>query len=1157
MRRVNSKFEGQSDGITQDWAPQLELIENTAEPKPEMNAEFAQAESNAQQNVEQFKGSDLSREEVASIADDRDWSKSIDKPPVFDQAQMIYWIVGSLALMAGGIAILVRQNKKRNPKIYRARAGRLDSKREVRGQFKPSKRFKKTANTPAVASGDLAARAEVSALVSGQTEPALQKPALDSDNEFDFAEDSSKAGVEFSESKELVEVDPESLEVSNDAGSLSARPPESLQECGLSLVEPQNLHASHFVESSPAQLAATGFEYSGGPIVGFGEGSGLGDDSEQDLGSAMSADDPTIDANVESDIELEQEANEFAQNFFADDSNEHPVRAINEDEEAVMNLQDDDSDLEFDFDLGDDGELQDSDAEFNFEMDVDEVAGKSQSESAVGAAADVIDQGSAVSSAQAAEPIGDAAEFELDAQATQATGADIDDSGEFAAMFDDSSEDLGLELNAPAEPAVEAVSEVDDSEVDLAEFGLDDDDPVSEISNVADAVGDLGESVSEMAQDAVEVATEGVAESAGGLSDNAKAAAVAAGAAGAAAGGGFLSKMFGWGKKKKVADAETVQEAVEEVAMDDLSDEITVSEQIEVLDEVASVEDGMDIEAVEEVEFDLGEDSESDEFDFSLDDEAPEAMESSEDDSGIQIADDEIVAVQEVADQSSEEADSGIDLLGSDAEFDFADVDSDQNGDKKSFSSMETLRDPELAGDSIRNEGEKGFSSMDTLRDPEPDPVAAKSAFSSAETIRVPETTSEPESDGLGVAAVGGAALAGAAALVGLNKSNQSDQDDDELQTKNESLEVVSDSKNDALVAKIQELEQANSKLEESTKSLEEKLTAQADELTAKADELASKQEELATKEKELAAKVAESESENAAQVEQDELAAKVEELEQSNKSLNESAQLLEEKLETQAAESESAIAKVEQEYAAKLEESATGQSEMTTELESLKAELAEAKSSAAQAASEASEEKDAELEKMRADLQAAQSSDDARKQEIESLKQQLADATANQADDDDGMPTSSLMGAVGLGTAGLMGGKSLMDQSADPAPADSAAGDDLKKRFELRLKAERRARKDAQAHLEQAEEQRNEIAKTLRGLKKELVEAQNVAAVDSPASDDSPQLKALESQLERQSEKMKTLGAENDKLSAELKSAQDSIANLNTENSELKKKVK
>ena len=225
----------------------------------------------------------------------------------------------------------------------------------------------------------------------------------------------------------------------------------------------------------------------------------------------------------------------------------------------------------------------------------------------------------------------------------------------------------------------------------------------------------------------------------------------------------------------------------------------------------------------------------------------------------------------------------------------------------------------------------------------------------------------------------------------------------------------------------------------------------------------------------------------------------------------------------------------------------------MAAELETLKAELAEAKSADSEAVSEAIAEKDAELEKMRANLESAKSSDESLKQEIESLKQQLADAESVAEEEHDGMPTSSLMGAAGLGgAAGLMGGKSLMDKSAEPSDGGSDDAD-LKKRFEKKLKAERRARKDAEAHLEQAEQQRNDVAKTLRGLKKELAESQKGAS----AKDDSLQLKALESQLERQSEKLKEIGAENDKLGNELKSAKDSVASLKSENSKLKKKMK
>ena len=1175
MRRVSFKFEGQADnakdsnsyfqfgadeGQSLKTEMGVELPDDNSSGESASTAQASQTDDSpvtsaggeelgalgpdaaAQQNVERFNDQRKDQEAQSSYVGDRSWAKKHEKPNVFDQSQIIYVVVGSLALIGGGIALLAKTQKKKNKKIYRAKAGRLDESKEVRGAFRPAKRFKKAANpaveAPAV-SGDVSSQTEVSSLVPAQAEPILLVPVPQTAGKFDFAGGLDEAGEERFESEELVESDPESSPVSNDVGLLSARPFDSSQDRELAFVDSANLSDSHFVQSSPAQFAFSELEYSGGNApefsggepATFGQDKSPDEDSKQVTKDIFQNEERANEMAADSDPELEQEANEFARNFFSDESVDNPVPAINEDEEAVMNSKNDDSGLEFDFDLEDAVEINDSDADFNFDMDVEEAPEKPLAELAVAA--------DSSSSPEADE-----------------------DSAEFAAMFDDSSEDLpGLELNAPTESAADVIAVADDVEIELLDSDLDlevsgisdevtsqaeefdvdvdladDLDDVIELAveedapeisadlgaKIGDAVEGIGDSVSEKVDTAVDEAAEAVS----GLSDSAKAAAVAAGAAGTAAGGGFLGKLFGWGKKKEVAqdtieDAVAIEGAVDEVELDDSN---TIAESDVISEVVASTESAVDVEADEvefdlgiesedgEVEFDLGGgESESDEFDFSLDDdEGPELLADQELISEIEVADNEIAAVAAESKQSDDSGDLSIDLLDESGEvfdledepvvdaFDFADV------------------------DSAEAEKDNGFSSRDTLREP----GAAKSGFSSAETLREPistgpEVSTETESDGLGIAALGGAAAAGAAALVGLNKSTG--QGDAEQES---AAATASESVNDELIAKIRELETANSNLESSAKALEEKLAAREEEL----------------------AKVAE--SDGTAESKQEELVAKVEELEQSNKTLNESTQLLEEKLEAQAAEAETAIAKVEEDYAAKLEESATGQSEMAAELESVKAELEEAKSSVA---SEAAEQKDAELEKMQADLEAARSSDESLKQEIESLKQQLADAAA--ADDHDGMPTSSLMGAAGLGAAGLMGGRSLMDKTADSEPSISPADDDLKKRFEKRLKAERQARKDAEAHLEQAEQQRNDVAQTLRGLKKELVEAQKAATDKPPAKDNSLQLKALESQLERQSDKMKTLGAENDKLSAELKSAQDSIKSLKAENSEFKKK--
>ena len=1212
MRRVSSQLEGQSDqpSTLQGSEPQLKPFEPRAGLElpalPEVGdgllsgnvdeeSDTLDFDSNAQKTVEQFNSSLGGEEAGTSSTTGQPPSKSVDGifGLSFDDEILIYLIAGGIVAVIGGLMFLsglTRRMKKSLPS-YRASAAAVDTDREVRGRFKPVERYKKPPPPTPVevthaghrhqqAASDPISPVEMSpAEVSSQelivTGTAEQSPATMGDEEFDFSADHEEAEFELYDSEELAEPETEA-ETSDGIVSLSARPTESLLSGGLSFVAPAGFHTTHFVESSSAQFAAEDSGYAGvpgaeirkGEVASQGdEGEELDNDAEQDDESVLHTDELNTDAAESSDIELEQEANEFARNFFTDDSNDHSVPAISEDEEAVMNLQDDDSELEFNFDLEDEIEIADSDADFDFEMEDDAPA--------KAAVADSIE-------VESDEPISVANEIEL-AEPSAAANSEIDDSADFSDMFDDeSSDDLnGLALEGPAEPAAEVADAIDVSESDLGEIELADDDidgfagiaddvsaPAEEFagidladsveevaaeigapeigsdlgSSIGDAVGGIGESVSETAQGAVETATEGVTGAIGGLSNTAKTAAAVAGTAGAAAGGGFLAKVFGWGKKDNDADAKAAQELL---PGDGESALAAVSDSDEVSDAVASVKSEADVEVADEVEFDLGGDSESGEFDFSLDDEGPEA---SDDVAEFAIADDEI-AVEDVADQIADNDDSSIDLLdefGTDDEVDFDD-------DEVAFD----LGDDEA--------DDKSFSSMDTLR--EPAPAEAKSGFSSADTIREPAQTVEPESD-ISVAAMGGAALAGAAAMVGLTKSAQPSQIDADLQADN----LASDSKNEALVARIGELEQANKNLEESTKSLEEKLaakTAEADsESKAENDKLVAKIEELEktnkgleestkTLEEELAAKTAEAEkgeADSVTKAEHEELVSKVEDLEKTNKDLEDSTKSLEEKLETKTTESEAAIKQVEEDYATKLEES-------SKELETVKAELAEAKS-----ASEGSDEKDSELEKMRTDLQSAQSSEKSLNQEIASLKQQLADAVANQ--EDDGMPTSSLMAAAGVGAAGgLMGGKSLMDKSADPA--DSADHGELKKRFEARLKLEVKARKDAEAHLEQAEEQRNEIAKTLRGLKKELAEAEKAAAEKKPEGDD-PKLKALESQLERQSEKMKTVETTNEKLSADLKtvettneklnadlkSAQDKISELTAEKAS-KKKVK
>ena len=62
--------------------------------------------------------------------------------------------------------------------------------------------------------------------------------------------------------------------------------------------------------------------------------------------------------------------------------------------------------------------------------------------------------------------------------------------------------------------------------------------------------------------------------------------------------------------------------------------------------------------------------------------------------------------------------------------------------------------------------------------------------------------------------------------------------------------------------------------------------------------------------------------------------------------------------------------------------------------------------------------------------------------------------------------------------------------KEADPTEAGDSGEDleDLRKRFKLRLSAEHRKRKEAQRQVDEAEGQRNEVAKLLRAAKAEIL---------------------------------------------------------------------
>ena len=155
MRRVSFKFEGQADnakdsnsyfqfgadeGQSLKTEMGVELPDDNSSGESASTAQASQTDDSpvtsaggeelgalgpdaaAQQNVERFNDQRKDQEAQSSYVGDRSWAKKHEKPNVFDQSQIIYVVVGSLALIGGGIALLAKTQKKKNKKIYRAKA---------------------------------------------------------------------------------------------------------------------------------------------------------------------------------------------------------------------------------------------------------------------------------------------------------------------------------------------------------------------------------------------------------------------------------------------------------------------------------------------------------------------------------------------------------------------------------------------------------------------------------------------------------------------------------------------------------------------------------------------------------------------------------------------------------------------------------------------------------------------------------------------------------------------------------------------------------------------------------------------------------------------------------------------------------------------------
>ena len=130
-------------------------------------------------------------------------------------------------------------------------------------------------------------------------------------------------------------------------------------------------------------------------------------------------------------------------------------------------------------------------------------------------------------------------------------------------------------------------------------------------------------------------------------------------------------------------------------------------------------------------------------------------------------------------------------------------------------------------------------------------------------------------------------------------------------------------------------------------------------------------------------------------------------------------------------------------------------------------------------------EELEAEKEAVAAELKSASSDQESATNELASLKAEIT------AFSDERSSFESEIKALE---------KKLADAEAKPATADTGSGEDiedLRKRFKLRLGSEHRKRKEAQLQVDEAEAQRNDVAKLLRAAKAEI------AALKSQTDDD------------------------------------------------------
>ena len=654
---------------------------------------------------------------------------------------------------------------------------------------------------------------------------------------------------------------------------------------------------------------------------------------------------------------------------------------------------------------------------------------------------------------------------EFDDQDSQLSLADSD--GEFGFDLDDDESSKFLDSGNLVDEAAATVTQATDAGLDT--LGVD------EIEVVAESVGlkDNLQVVEDVAAKVTEVSDAAVTPEADSTLGVAAVGTTAAAAAAATKGGSFFSRLFG-GKKKKQVQAD-VAEAVQTNAtgqLDELADvPDTLDDAVDSLG--VNISDVADSNPVES----LVEDNEDDfNFDLEVDDDDMLSLEDSDED--IQIA--------------TGSDDSDADGSG-EFDFDLEDADDTETPavavdavEATDSLAAETLTEPEveLSEDVVEMDGSGEFDfDLEDANDTETPAVVVDAVEEEADSL-VAETTPEPEVDvpedivdsndkdssefGFGLfdedaasieledapadaepsiaAPVAGIAAAVTAGVAGIALSGAgsggNDESDSQWQAQVDGLKEQNQKLTSQVTALTKQLDSATKKSTDS-ESLQSQLDASKQEHESLTETVASltAQKDTLTQEKEALVKEKEAltEEKDALTEAKDALTEEKDSFDSEKKELTDELASLKEQQE--AWEQEKADLLKEQEELKAAKDTAD------SELESMVQDK---------------ETSDSELTALQAEVDTFAEQRTAFESEIQTLQTKLTETEAKPD------------------------GEGFEDDI-----------EDLKKRFKLRLAAEHRKRKEAQLQVDQAEEQRNEVAKLLRTAKSELLALKNKADDD------------------------------------------------------------